>query len=116
MRKFKVTVDGVSYDVEVEEIGAESVSTPVQKIVASENKPVVQKAVGNGAPIKAPMPGNILKILVSDGAQVKRGKPIIVLEAMKMENDIVADRDGVVSIAVKVGDSVESGTVIATIA
>ena len=116
MRKFKVTVDGVSYEVEVEEIGAgaSTVSAKSEPVISAPvNKPV---KVGAGDPVKAPMPGNILKVLVSDGASVKRGQTIVVLEAMKMENDIVADRDGVVTLAVKVGDTVESGAVIATIA
>jgi len=118
MRKFKVTVDGTSYEVEVEEIGGAVASAPVQNIVANPvSVPTAKKApVGNGVPVKAPMPGNILKVLVSDGNTVKRGQPIVVLEAMKMENDIVADRDGTVTVCVKVGDTVESGATIATIA
>lgn len=116
MRKFRVTVDGTSYEVEVEEIGGAATSTPVQNIASAPVAPVAKKvSVGNGAPVKAPMPGNILKVLVSDHSTVKKGQPIVVLEAMKMENDIVADRDGTVSICVKVGDTVESGAVLATI-
>ena len=131
MRKFNVTVDGVSYEVEVEEIGGAVAQTPVtvapvsapvqvapapvkvapaQKTVAS-----APKAVAGGAPVKAPMPGNIMKLLVAEGASVTKGQPILVLEAMKMENDIVADKDGVVSFAVKAGDTVETGATLATI-
>ena len=62
------------------------------------------------------MPGNIVKLLVADGATVTKGQAIIVLEAMKMENDIVADKDGVVNFVVKAGDTVETGATIATIA
>lgn len=116
MRKFKVTVDGTSYEVEVEEIGG-GVSAPVAQ-VAPVAKPAqsVKVAPANGAPIKAPMPGTILKLVSQNGATVKKGQPIIVLEAMKMENDIVADRDGVLTYTVKQGDNVESGAVLATIA
>ena len=117
MRKFKVTVDGVSYEVEVEEIGG-GVSAPVvtQSVapVAKTATPVAQVST-NGAPVKAPMPGTILKLVSQNGATVKKGQPILVLEAMKMENDIVADHDGVLTYVVKQGDSVESGAVLATI-
>ncbi len=117
MRKFKVTVDGISYEVEVEEIGGATVAAPVINSapvakVEKQNAP----AVSNGASVKAPMPGTILKLLSQNGATVKKGQAILVLEAMKMENDIVADRDGVLTYVVKQGDSVESGAVIATIA
>ncbi len=127
MRKFNVTVDGVTYEVEVEEIGGAVVQTPVtvapvatpvapaQKASAPAPK-TAPKAVAGGAPIKAPMPGSIVKLLVADGASVTKGQAILVLEAMKMENDIVADRDGTVNFAVKAGDSVETGATIATIA
>lgn len=131
MRKFNVTVDGVSYEVEVEEIGGAVAQTPVTVApvsapvqvapapvkVAPAQKPAAPapKAVAGGAPVKAPMPGNIMKLLVAEGANVTKGQPILVLEAMKMENDIVADKDGVVSFAVKAGDTVETGATLATI-
>ena len=131
MRKFNVTVDGVSYEVEVEEIGGAVAQTPVTVApvsapvqvapapvkVAPAQKPAASapKAVAGGAPVKAPMPGNIMKLLVAEGASVTKGQPILVLEAMKMENDIVADKDGVVSFAVKAGDTVETGATLATI-
>ncbi len=127
MRKFNVTVDGISYEVEVEEIfgGAsapvtpvKAAPTPVQSAPTQKAAPAPQKPaapVGSGSPVKSPMPGNILKILLSDGATVTKGQPILVLEAMKMENDIVADRDGVLTYAVKAGDTVETGAVLATI-
>ena len=117
MRKFKVTVDGVSYEVEVEEIGggvsAPAVAQPVAPVAKTATP--APKAPANGAPVKAPMPGTILKLVSQNGATVKKGQPILVLEAMKMENDIVADRDGVLTYAVKQGDSVESGAILATI-
>lgn len=116
MRKFRVTVDGTSYEVEVEEIGAGVSSAPVQQVEKVIPAKTVTAPVGNGTPVKSPMPGTILKVLLQNGAMVKKGDPIIVLEAMKMENDIVADRDGVLTYVVKQGDSVESGAVLATIA
>ena len=129
MRKFNVTVDGVTYEVEVEEIGgavvqapvtvapvAAPVTAPVQKASAPAPAKAAPKAVAGGSPIKAPMPGNIVKLLVADGATVTKGQAIIVLEAMKMENDIVADKDGVVNFVVKAGDTVETGATNATIA
>lgn len=132
MRKFNVTVDGINYEVEVEEITSGVVApvaqpAPVQVQTAkpvqqAQTQPAPVKKVsapasaGNGAPVKSPMPGNILKILLSDGATVTKGQPILVLEAMKMENDIVADKDGVLTYCVKAGDSVETGATLATIA
>ena len=126
MRKFNVTVDGISYEVEVEEIGGAvaqapvsvaPVATPVQKVatpaIPAKSAP---KAVAGGDPVKSPMPGNIVKLLVAEGATVAKDQAILVLEAMKMENDIVADKDGTVSFAVKTGDTVETGAILATIA
>ena len=133
MRKFNVTVDGVSYEVEVEEIGGAVVQAPVTVAPvqtpapvaapvqaakpAPASKPAVPKAaaISGGTPVKSPMPGNIMKLLVQEGASVTKGQPILVLEAMKMENDIVADKDGVVSFAVKAGDTVETGATLAVI-
>lgn len=133
MRKFNVTVDGVSYEVEVEEIGGAVVQAPVTVAPtqtpapvaapvqaakpAPASKPAAPKtaAISGGAPVKSPMPGNIMKLLVQEGASVTKGQPILVLEAMKMENDIVADKDGVVSFAVKAGDTVETGATLAVI-
>lgn len=75
------------------------------------------RRVGEGAKVEAPMPGTILEVKVAVGDTVKAGQPVVVLEAMKMENDIVAPVDGkVTSIVVKKGDAVNSGDVMATIA
>ena len=132
MRKFNVTVDGVSYEVEVEEIGGAVVQAPVTVAPVQTPAPVAapvqaakpapaakpaapKAAISGGTPVKSPMPGNIMKLLVQEGANVTKGQPILVLEAMKMENDIVADKDGVVSFAVKAGDTVETGATLAVI-
>lgn len=116
MRKFNITVNGKTYAVEVEEAeggaSAPVVSAPVAAAPAAAAKPTVP---AGGTPLKAPMPGLVLKLAVANGATVKKGDQIVVLEAMKMENDIVAPAAGVVSFAVKQGDTVETGALLATI-
>lgn len=120
MRKFNVTVNGKSYSVEVEEVGGAPVAAPAAAPKAAapakaEAPKAAPAAPQGGKEVTSPMPGVIRKLAVEDGAAVKAGKPIVVLEAMKMENDIVATADGVVTFAVKVSDSVETGTVLAYI-
>ena len=79
--------------------------------------PTAPAAVAGGTPVTAPMPGNILKILVSPGQQVNEGDTIIILEAMKMENEIVATKSGTVAqILVSKGATVETGAILAVIA
>ena len=112
MRNFVVTIDGKSYSVGVEEVG-ESVSEPVQA-----SAPVVKpapKTVAEGEKVLSPFPGIIKNILVADGSSVKKDQPIMVLEAMKMDNDITAPCDGKVSFAVSKGASVETNAVLAVI-
>ena len=71
---------------------------------------------GAGAPVKAPLPGVVAKILVSVGQAVKKGETVLVLEAMKMENNITAEADGkITGICVAAGDSVMEGTTLVTI-
>ena len=113
MRRFNVTVNGNAYDVAVEEITDGSAPAPV---AAAPKKAPAPKAAGAGEKVSAPMPGTILDIKVSNGDAVKKGQVIMVLEAMKMENDIVAPCDGsVTSILVNKGDSVNSSDTLATI-
>lgn len=121
MRKFNVTVNGKSYSVEVEEVGGSApvaapapVAMPKAAAAAPAAAPKAAAPAG-GKEVPSPMPGVIRKLSFADGAAVKAGQPIAVLEAMKMENDIVATADGTITYAVKVGDSVESGTVLAYI-
>lgn len=134
MRKFNVTVNGKSYAVEIEETAAASapapapVAAPAPAPVQAAPAPVkaapapapapapAKAAPAGGTPVDSPMPGLILKLVLSDGATVKRGDKIVVLEAMKMENDIVASADGVITYTVRQGDNVESGTRLAVIA
>ena len=127
MRKFNVTVNGTAYEVEVEEVGAgvavsapAPASTPAATPTAAPAAPKaaapkVQGSAGS-TPVNSPMPGTILKMNVSVGQQVKSGDVICVLEAMKMENEIVAPCDGTVNVVVTKGASVETGAVLCTIA
>ena len=126
MRKFNVTVNGVAYDVEIEEVGA-GVSAPVAAPAPVAAAPAAAPAAPKAAPaaagkagsvaIKAPMPGTILKMNVKVGDSVKSGDVVCVLEAMKMENDICAPQDGVVSsIEVAQGASVATDAVLVTLA
>jgi len=114
MRNFKVYIDGQAYEVSVEEIGASS-SAPVVEVKQEVKTAPVKKAVTGGTPIKAPMPGMIKDLKVAEGASVKKGDVILVLEAMKMDNDITAEADGVISFNVKKGENVETDAVMAVI-
>ena len=89
MRKFNVTVNGKSYVVDVEEVSDGASVTPVVTTVA-QSAPAAKPVAGEGTPVKAPMPGLILGLAHKDGDAVKKNDKIIVLEAMKMENDINA--------------------------
>ncbi len=120
MRKFNVVVNGKSYSVDVEEVGengAASVpSTPVAPVAAAPAPaPAASPKAANGEKVASPMPGIILSLAKKDGDTVKKNEKILVLEAMKMENDINAPCDGVITYAVKKGDNVETGTVLAYI-
>ena len=131
--KYKVTLNHRVYEVEVEEGQAMLVdeyelkapAAPAAAPVAAAAAPVAAApaaapaaaGLAAGEPVKSPMPGNILKICVSQGQQVNEGDLLIVLEAMKMENEIVATKAGTVAqIAVSKGAVVETGTVLAVIA
>ena len=106
MRQFNITVNGVQYSVAVEEVGA--ASAPVAAPVAA---PAAAPApVAGGEKINAPMPGNILDVKVATGASVKKGDVLVILEAMKMENEIMAPCDGTVKqVLVNKGATVNSG-------
>jgi biotin carboxyl carrier protein len=125
MKRFNVTVNGKAYDVAVEEIaeGSTPVAAPVQpKAAAPQVSPQTTQsapetsAAGEGESINAPMPGTILEVKVNVGDTVARGQVIMILEAMKMENDIVSPCDGkITSVIAKKGDSVNSSDVLATV-
>ncbi len=119
MKNYTITVNGNVYDVTVEENGAGGVSAPVAAPVKAAPKAAPKAAAPAGAQgsvkVNAPMPGKVLKVSASNGQAVKKGEVLLILEAMKMENEIVAPQDGTVaSINVAVGDSVEAGAVLAT--
>lgn len=128
MRQFKITVNGKAYDVQVEENGSAASAPVAAAPVAPANTPAPApaaepapaaapvSAAGEGTPVEAPMPGTILKVLVSNGQAVKSGDAVVILEAMKMENEITAPVDGTVtSVCVANGDSVDVGKVLVTI-
>ena len=122
MKNYRITVNGTAYDVAVEELGAGTTpATPVAAPVAAPSAPApaaAPAASGAAGSIKvaAPMPGKILAIKANNGQAVKKGEVIMILEAMKMENEITAPENGTVaSINVGVGDSVESGDTLATL-
>lgn len=123
MRNFIITVNGKSYKVGVEEVGANN-SAPVIVPVAAPAvpaAPVATKAApkaaapANGEKVLSPFPGLIKNLLVAEGASVKKDQPILVLEAMKMDNDITAPCDGTVHFQVAKGANVESDSVLAVI-
>jgi len=126
MKIFNIKVDEKSYRVEVEEEKVSSATTPKLKPVAPKSPPLPQPPVksmpkpvppprptvqsGSQTMVNSPLPGTILAIKVSKGDSVSRGQTLVVLEAMKMENEIPASADGkVISINVKKGDSVKTG-------
>ncbi len=122
MKNYTITVNGIAYDVTVEENGsaASAPAAPAPKAAAAPAPKAAAapapKAAAGGTPISAPMRGTIIDIKVKVGDKVTNGTPVAVLEAMKMENDIVSDRDGVVaSIVVNKGDAVETGATVVTL-
>ena len=119
MKNYVITVNGTSYDVTVEEVGgaapvaAAPVAAPVK---AAPAKAATPAPAAGSVSVTAPMPGKILNVKLQAGAAVKKGDVILILEAMKMENEIVAPEDGTIaSINVATGDSVEAGAVLATL-
>lgn len=113
MKSYTITVNGNVYDVTVEETGS-TPSAPV-KAAAPAKAPAATGSEGS-VKVTAPMPGKVLSINANPGQSVKKGDTILVFEAMKMENSVVAPEDGTVaSVAFGVGDSFEAGAVIATL-
>ena len=107
MKKYRVNVNGTVYEVELEEITGGAAAAPA---AAAASAPV------GGEQITSPMPGNILSVNVSAGDAVKKGQVLMILEAMKMENEIMSPCDGkVVSVSVAKGAAVESGTLLCVI-
>ena len=134
LRKFKIKVDGKEYLVEMEEIGAVAPAAPVAPApvapapapAAPVSEPAAEASPAPAAPVSvapagadampSPMPGTILRILVNVGDTVAENQPLMILEAMKMENEIVASKAGVVSgIHVANGQGVNPGDALITI-
>jgi biotin carboxyl carrier protein len=134
MKKYKFTIQGNEYDVRIKdfedkvaqiEVNGTEYEVEVQNEVKQSKtprlvrKPVAQKpgegeiaksSGGGTVKVEAPLPGNIFKILVKEGDTIKKGDTLLVMEAMKMENNVLAEKDGVVSsIKVKEGDAVLQG-------
>ena len=122
MKTYTITVNGNVYNVTVEEgvTSGAPAATPVAAPVAAPKAAApaaAPKSTGAGAvKINAPMPGKIVAVKANPGDAVKKGQVILVLEAMKMENDVVAPQDGTVaSIDTAVGSAVEAGDTLATL-
>lgn len=128
--KAKVEVNGIPFEVEMQgsslvEEALPTVSTEATPATTTPAAPAAEtpaaapaatSSPGAGTPVKAPLPGVVTKILVSAGQAVKKGDTVLVLEAMKMENNITAEADGsVTGICVSAGDSVMEGTTLLTI-
>ena len=106
MKYYNITVNGVAYSVSVEETAAGAAPVAAAPVAA----PAAPAGAAGAVAVKAPMPGNILDVKVKAGDSVKAGDVLAILEAMKMENEIVAPQDGTVaSVNVHKGDTVNSG-------
>lgn len=128
MKRYLITVKGISYEVEVEELKGQRDTNTTERIVQPQpvvTMPVEEKKIapapasapvtGSSNSITCPMPGTILKIMVKPGDAVKRGDVVVILEAMKMENEIFATADEVVdSVKVTEGATVNTGDVLVT--
>ena len=119
MKRYNITVNGKAYDVAVEEVGGSAAVAPVAAapVAAAPAAPAPAAApVADGTKVTAPMPGTILDIKVAVGDTVKSGQAICVLEAMKMENDIQSEVDGIVKdIFIEPGDAVSAGDILMVI-
>lgn len=131
--KYEVTLNGKTYEIEVEEgkaivlderaaapvAPAAPAPAPAAPVASAESAPApaASAPAGSGTPVNAPLPGTILSVNVSNGQTVKAGQVLVVIEAMKMENEIMAPSDGTVtSVAVSKGQSVESGAALVYLA
>lgn len=118
MKKYNITVNGTLYEVEVEEVGgvAAAASAPAAPRAAPKKAAPKPKATGSAGAVSAPMPGTILSVDVKAGDSVKAGSTLCVLEAMKMENEIVAPADATVKeVHVSKGDTVANGDLLITL-
>lgn len=118
MKKYNVTVNGTAYEITLEAVDAADVKT-APKAASAPAAPAPApsaKPASGGETVSSPMPGTILSVNVTNGAAVKKGDVLMVLEAMKMENEIMSPCDGTVSsVNVTKGAAVETGTVLCVI-
>lgn len=133
LRKFKINIDGQEYLVEMEEIGGQPAASaqpvqqtqPAQPVQEATPAPAVEEsapagpesaAQASGEAMEAPMPGTILEVFVEIGQEVKENEKLLILEAMKMENEIVSSKNGkVTGIFVNKGDTIDAGTPLITV-
>ena len=114
MKKYRVTVNGTAYEIELEELTGAAPAPAAAPAAAPASAPAAAPA--GGEQVTSPMPGTILDVRVSQGAAVKKGDVLMILEAMKMENEIMCPCDGkVASIHAAKGTAVESGTLLCVI-
>ncbi|MFI3253185.1 MAG: biotin/lipoyl-containing protein [Eubacteriales bacterium] len=111
--QYNITVNGKQFNVGVQRVGDTAVASSAAPVAAATPAP---SAGGAGTPVASPMPGNVFKMVCSQGQQVSEGDVLLVLEAMKMEIEVNAPTSGVVqSIGTSVGSSVNTGDVLLTI-
>ena len=123
MKKYNIKVNGTTYEVEVEEVNGETTSIPEtveatqEPQIKVQQAPTVQvKKTVVGEKIECPIPGVVLKVNINSGDSIKKGQVMFILEAMKMENEIMAPRDAIiVEVNVVKGASVNTGDVLAVI-
>ena len=120
MKKYNVTVNGTAYEITLEVVDAADVKAAPAPAAAPAAAPAPAPAAApanGGETISSPMPGTILSVNVQNGAAVKKGDVLMILEAMKMENEIICPCDGTVaSVNVQKGAAVETGAVLCVIA
>ena len=118
MRKYNIKLNGKTFEVEIEEVSREENEKALseKKEAPVEAAPKKDTVAGEGFKMKAPMPGSIIDVKVKVGQKVKKNDSVMILEAMKMENEIVAETEGTItSITVAKGDMVQSGDLLLTI-
>ena len=116
MKNYKVNVNGTEYVISIELISEEEAKAAQAAPAAAQAPAAAPTPAGEGATVAAPMQGTILSVNVKNGDAVKSGDVLFILEAMKMENEIMAPADGVItSVCVANGDTVSNGTVLCTI-